>query len=369
MPDTLSPVDQRYLLAAIRIGAGGLGTTWPNPAVGAVLLNNGRVVSAARTAAGGRPHAEQQALEAAGAQAHGGTLYLSLEPCSHHGRTPPCADAVVAAKIERVVVGALDPDPRVSGAGIAKLRAAGIQVSMPDRQDAAMAANAGHFQRVRTGRPWVTLKLAVSSDGMIGRKGSGQVALTGVRASTHVQALRSRYDGILVGSVTVEADDPQLTCRLPGLEGRSPVRIVLDTNGRLQPAAKIFAATGFVPVLRFIGAEPPEVGDSAFGDHVKTFAVPVSGGRLDMTAILDRLGDFGLTRVLVEGGSRIAASLVVQRLVDDAIVFRCPHEIGADGIPALADMALSAVETGPDFRIVGRRRFGDDVMSRYQKAI
>jgi diaminohydroxyphosphoribosylaminopyrimidine deaminase/5-amino-6-(5-phosphoribosylamino)uracil reductase len=369
MPETLSSADQRYLLAAIRIGAGGLGTTWPNPAVGAILVNDGRVVSVARTAAGGRPHAEQQALEAAGARAQGGTFYISLEPCAHHGRTPPCADAVVAAKVERVVVGTLDPDPRVSGKGIAKLEAAGIQVSLPLRQDKAMAANAGHFQRVRTGRPWITLKLAVSSDGMIGRKGAGQVAITGARASTHVHALRSRYDGILVGRGTVEADDPQLTCRLPGLEGRSPVRVVLDTHGRLRPDAKIFSATGSVPVLRLVGDTAPAAGADAFGEHVKTFALPVRDGRLDMKGVLDCLGDFGLTRVLVEGGSKIAASLIADGQVDDAIVFRSPNAIGSDGVPALADLDLSALEAGPDFRIVGRRRFGDDVMSRYQRAV
>ncbi|HMB47789.1 MAG TPA: bifunctional diaminohydroxyphosphoribosylaminopyrimidine deaminase/5-amino-6-(5-phosphoribosylamino)uracil reductase RibD [Afifellaceae bacterium] len=368
MPDTLSSADLRHLHAAIRIGAIGLGTTWPNPAVGAVVFNHERIVSSGRTARGGRPHAEKLALDDAGAEARGATLYVSLEPCAHHGRTPPCADAVVAAGIGRVVVGAVDPDPRVSGKGIAKMEAAGIRVSVSPEQNAAISANEGHFRRTGAGRPWVTLKQAVSADGMIGRKGTGQVAITGARASTHVHALRSRYDGILVGRGTVESDDPQLTCRLPGLEDRSPLRIVLDRRGVLPAGAKVFAATGSATVLRFVDEELRESGEGGYGDHVQIFSVPSGKDGLDMAAVLDKLGEFGLTRILVEGGSSVAATVVRLGLADDVLLFRSQEKIGADGIAALAGLDLSVLETGEQFRIAGRRRFGDDVMTRYRKA-
>ena len=367
MPEPASLLDQRFLAAAVRIGAGALGTAWPNPAVGAVLVKSGRVVSAGRTGRGGRPHAEQRALQAAGGQANGATLYVSLEPCAHHGRTPPCTDALIAAKVARVVVGTDDPDMRVSGRGLAALEAAGISVAHA-MQDMAREAHAGHITRTRTGRPWVTLKLAVSGDGMIGRKNAGQVAITGKRASAHVHALRSRFDGILVGRGTVEADDPQLTCRLPGLEDRSPVRIVLDTDGQLKRSAKVFAGTTDVPVLRLVGNHAAESAAADDAGHVETIPVAVSEGRLDLRDVLARLAEFGLTRILVEGGAEVAASFLADDLVDEAILFRSPIIIGSDGIPALGDVPLSSVEAGGRFNMVARRRFGEDRMVRYQRA-
>ncbi len=367
MPDKPAAADQRHLLAAIRTGARGLGTTWPNPSVGAILVKDGHVISAGRTAAGGRPHAEKVVLEAAAGAAGGATLYISLEPCAHFGKTPPCADALIAAGIGRAVVAMTDPDPRVSGGGLERLEAAGIPVALADGLAAAHDAHQGHVRRLATGRPWVTLKLAVSGDGMIGRKDAGQVAITGARASAHVQALRSRYDGILVGSGTVTADDPQLTCRLPGLEHRSPVRIVLDTHGRIAPDRRIFAASGNAPVLRLVGEKSSSDVQSGFGSHVETLSVPEHDGRLAMAAVLERLGAYGLTRVLVEGGSQVAACLVCEGLADDIILFRSPMEIGGDGVPALAGLPLSAIDDDPRFRPAGKRRFGDDTMVRYQR--
>lgn len=369
MPDKPAAADQRYLLAAIRTGTRGLGTTWPNPAVGAVLVKDGNIVAAGRTAVGGRPHAEQEVLAAAGADAEGATLFISLEPCAHFGKTPPCADALIEAGIRRAVIAMTDPDPRVGGRGLARLEAAGVDVRLEEANEAAERAHQGHVKRLATGRPWVTLKLAVSRDGMIGRSGEGQVAITGQRASAHVQALRSRYDGILVGSGTVAADDPQLTCRLPGLEHRSPVRIVLDTHGRIGPEARIFAATGQVPVLRIVGESVGQGDASGYGDHVETLPVPERNRRLDLNAALDRLGAFGLTRILVEGGARVAASLVTGGLADDVILFRSLTEVGQDGVPALKDLPLSAIEDSPHFRMTGRRRFGDDTMVRYRRAV
>ncbi len=358
-------IDQRMMNAAIRIGAGALGTTWPNPAVGAVLVKHGQVRAVGRTAPGGRPHAEQQALAAAGTDAVGATLYVSLEPCVHHGKTPPCADALIAAGISRVVIGTIDPDDRVSGQGIAALEAAGITCELVG-QACARKAHAGHISRAQAGRPWITLKMAVSGDGMIGRETGGQVAITGKRASRHVHALRSRYDAILVGRRTVQSDNPKLTCRLPGLEKRSPVRIVLDTKGQLKPDAAIFAADN-VPVIRLVGKDTEPDPAAAFADHVETIAAPVAGGGLDLAAAMNRLAEYGLTRVLVEGGAHVAASLVTERLIDDVILFRSPAVIGAGGIPALAGLPLSVFDDEAQFRMTGRRRFGDDLMVRYRK--
>jgi len=203
---------------------------------------------------------------------------------------------------------------------------------------------------------------------MIGRKSVGQVAITGKRASAHVHALRSRFDGILVGRGTVEADDPQLTCRLPGLEDRSPVRIVLDTDGQLKRSAKIFAGTADVPVLRLVGNHAAESAAADDAGHVETIPVAVSDGRLDLRDALARLAEFGLTRILVEGGAEVAASFLADDLVDEAILFRSPIIIGSDGIPALGDVPLSSVEAGGRFNMVARRRFGEDRMVRYQRA-
>jgi diaminohydroxyphosphoribosylaminopyrimidine deaminase/5-amino-6-(5-phosphoribosylamino)uracil reductase len=367
MPDKPAAADQRYLQAAIRTGARGLGTTWPNPSVGAILVKDGHVISAGRTAAGGRPHAEQELLAVSGGAANGATLYISLEPCAHFGKTPPCADALIAAGIGRAVVAMIDPDPRVSGSGMERLEAAGIAVALADANQAVLDAHQGHVRRLAAGRPWVTLKLAVSGDGMIGRRNCGQVAITGTRASAHVQALRSRYDGILVGSGTVLSDDPQLTCRLAGLEARSPVRIVLDSRGRLSADRRIFADKGNVPVLRMVGETADPDAGSGFGRHVETLSVAERDGRLAMTAVLERLGAYGLTRVLVEGGSHVAASLVDEGLADDVILFRSPVEVGDDGVPALAGLPLSAIEDDPQFRPAGRRRFGNDTMVRYRR--
>jgi diaminohydroxyphosphoribosylaminopyrimidine deaminase/5-amino-6-(5-phosphoribosylamino)uracil reductase len=206
----LAEPDRRYLAAAIRLGCTARGLTFPNPAVGAILVKDGKVAGRGRTAPGGRPHSETIALESAGANAQDATLYVSLEPCAHHGGTPPCTDAIVAAGVKRVVAGMRDPDPRVSGRGIAKLRQAGVEVVGDGAAGAARAAHIGHITRMESGRPHVVLKMAISADGFIGRSGAGQVAITGDIASHHVQALRSRFDAIVVGRGTAEADDPQL---------------------------------------------------------------------------------------------------------------------------------------------------------------
>jgi diaminohydroxyphosphoribosylaminopyrimidine deaminase / 5-amino-6-(5-phosphoribosylamino)uracil reductase len=351
--------DSRFLAAAIRLGAGGLGSTWPNPAVGAIVEKNGVVVGHGRTGRGGRPHGEALALAMAGGLAHGATLYVSLEPCAHQGKTPPCTDAIIAARVARTVVTRLDPDPRVAGKGLQRLRDAGIEVSSGLLEDRATAVQAGHISRIGRGRPHVLLKLAVSADGAIGRRDERQVTVTGERARRHAQALRSGFDAILVGRGTIEADDPQLTCRLPGLENRSPIRVVLDSGRRVRSDAKVFE--GVVPTWVFTAVDDHQ------GDETPMFRIPRTGDGLDLNACLNRLAAEGITRLLVEGGALIARSFLEADLVDEVMLFRSSQPLGGDLVPALAGLPLSYIECSDRFRARERRAFGDDRMSRYER--
>jgi diaminohydroxyphosphoribosylaminopyrimidine deaminase/5-amino-6-(5-phosphoribosylamino)uracil reductase len=360
MPDPeFSELDRRFLAAAIRLGREALGATWPNPAVGAIVLKDGRVVGRGRTAPGGRPHGEPLALARAGAEARGATLYVSLEPCSHHGLTPPCTRAILEAGIARVVAPIADPNPRISGGGFERLRMAGVAVATGALAREARAAHAGHLSHVARGRPHTLLKLAVSADDSIGRAGESRVQVTGEIARRHVQALRSRVDAILVGRGTVEVDDPELTCRLPGLEARSPVRVVLDSDGRIAPDRRVFS--GAAPTWLFSAVETDR-GELA---NTRRFAAPRGVGGLDLAASLRTLAEEGITRVLVEGGARVARAFLEADLVDEAMIFRSRVALGGEAIPALAGLPLSTIEASDRFRRVERRRFGADVLIRY----
>lgn len=357
-------LDGRLMAAAIRLGAGALGSTWPNPAVGAIVVRDGRVVGRGRTAVGGRPHGEPIALAQAGERARGATLYVSLEPCSHHGKTPPCTDAIIASGIARVVAASIDPEPRVAGNGFAKLSGAGIRVDSGTLAASADRMHAGHRRRVADGRPHVTLKLAVSADDAIGRRGAARAAVTGARALRYAQALRARADAILVGRGTVEADDPELTCRLPGLEGRSPVRVILDSKAALTRNLKVFS--GATPT--WIMNERFE--DGAVGDRVRRLHAPVAAdGGLDLPAVLARLAGEGITRLLVEGGARVARAFLQADLVDEALLFRSTRTLGGNIVPALAGLPLAAIEDSGRFRRTERRSFGPDCMSRYEREV
>jgi diaminohydroxyphosphoribosylaminopyrimidine deaminase/5-amino-6-(5-phosphoribosylamino)uracil reductase len=354
-----STLDGRFLSAAIRLGTGALGRTWPNPAVGAIIVHGGIVLGRGHTARGGRPHGETVALAQAGPAARGATLYVSLEPCSHHCRTPPCVDAIIAAGVARVVAAIEDPDPRVAGRGFARLRDAGIEVVIGPPSAEGRRAQAGHFSRVERGRPHVTLKLAVSADDAIGRRGERQAPVTGAIARRHAHAMRTRCDAILVGRGTVEADDPELTSRLPGLEGRSPVRVILDSDGRLGGDRKVFAAgSGETWVLAGAPAAGP-------GSAARRIEVPRGPSGLDLQAAMLRLGSEGITRLQVEGGARVARGLLEADLVDEVALFRSPVVLGGDAVPALAGLPLSDVECSGRFRPAERRTFGADRMTRY----
>ncbi|MEM7695195.1 MAG: bifunctional diaminohydroxyphosphoribosylaminopyrimidine deaminase/5-amino-6-(5-phosphoribosylamino)uracil reductase RibD [Pseudomonadota bacterium] len=322
--------DARFMAAALAIGRQGAGRTAPNPSVGAVLVGaDGVVIAAARTADAGRPHAERRALQAAGDRAIGATMYVTLEPCSHFGRTPPCADALIAAKVARVVVAVGDPNPVVAGAGIARLREAGVRVTVGVRADEAARDLAGHMMRMRQKRPSMVLKLAVSADGAIGREGGGQAAISGALSRAKAHMLRAECDGILVGVGTVLADDPALTCRLPGMEVRSPHRIVLDTHARTPPDARLFDAIAAVPVTIITGEGAPADKVEALSDAgADVWQVPCAAGGVQLEAALRRLGGTGLTRVLVEGGAKVAEAMVGADLVDEAFLIEAPLDLG-----------------------------------------
>lgn len=333
--------DARFMAEALALGDSRLGFTGPNPSVGCLIVRDDgdgpRVVGAAATAPGGRPHAETQALSLAGPLARGATAYVTLEPCSHHGRTPPCAEALIAAGVARVVIALVDPDSRVSGRGIAMLEAAGIAVETGVEREAAAQALEAYLFRKHHGRPFVTLKLAVSADGMIGRLGDGQVAITGPDARTFVHQLRARSDAILVGIRTAIADNPALTVRLPGLEERSPLRIVLDARLEL-PVTSVLARTARqVPTL-VIGGETAagEAQEPAPRQRaLEELGVEVLGcdpRRLDL--LLPALATRGVSSLLVEGGARTATAFLDAGLVDRILLLTAPMHVGAGGIEA-----------------------------------
>ena len=356
----MSADDRRFMAMAMALAERGLGNVWPNPAVGCVLVKDERVVGRGWTQPGGRPHAESEAIERAGEAARGSTAYITLEPCAHHGRTPPCADLILAAGIARAVIAAVDPDPRVDGKGIARLRAAGVAVEVGCLEAEACRLNAGFFTRMRQRRPLVALKLATSADGKIATATGDSRWITGAAARAEGHRLRLRHDAILVGSGTALADDPMLTCRLPGLENRSPVRVVLDRRLRLDPDGRLARSAGSRPLWLFTR----ETGSSAALAVQARGAVlfPVVDGEpeaqlRDMLAILV---DQGITRVLVEGGAAIATAFLRSGLVDRLHLFDAPLLIGADGQPATHSLAVRRLGDARRWRRVEERLLGDD---------
>jgi len=360
--------DLAAMQAALALARHGLGTVWPNPSVGCVIVKDGRVVGRGSTRPGGRPHGETEALGRAGTAARGATAYVSLEPCSHWGKTPPCVDALTAAELVRVVVALQDPDPRVAGAGIKRLRAAGLEVEVGLCAAEAAEINAGFLQRVRFGRPLVTLKLATSLDGRIATAAGESRWITGPLARERAHLLRATHDAILVGIGTVLADDPQLTCRLPGLAHRSPVRVVIDRHLRIPPNARMIAEARQVPtwVVTLGSADPRRQGALHDAGVVVIPAEPDATGRIDLNTALGLLGDRGLTRLLVEGGGRLAAALLRAGLVDRLIWLHAPLLLGGDGIPAVAAFGLAALAEAPGFERLSSEILGEDRLTVFR---
>jgi len=361
--------DRRFMQLALALGRRGLGRTWPNPAVGAVVVKDGVIVGRGWTQPGGRPHAEPEALKRAADAARGATLYVTLEPCSHFGKSPPCADAIVAAGIVRVAASIEDPNPEVAGRGFAKLRAAGIAVDVGLGAAEATHDHAGHIRRIRDKRPHVILKLAVSVDDKIAGAAGKTVSITGEAARTRVHLLRAQSDAILVGIGTVLADDPLLTCRLPGMEARSPVRVVLDRALRISGSSRLVHSARQTP-LWVMASETAEAAAAtrlgAAGAQVMRVHATAHG--LDLPAVLHALSDRGITRLMVEGGARVASSFVAAGLVDEIWLLRGPDTIGADGVPALDAMPLPAVTQSPAFKVRASETLGKDTLTIYERA-
>ncbi len=355
---------------AISIARRALGNAWPNPPVGCVIVRDGVAVGRGWTAPGGRPHAETEALARAGAAARRATAYVTLEPCAHVGRTPPCADALIEAGIARAVVACRDPDPRVDGRGMEKLAAAGVAVEAGLCADEAAEGLIGFFTRVGQGRPAVTLKLATTLDGRIATRSGESRWITGEAARRAAHMLRARHDAILVGAGTARQDDPSLTCRLPGLADRSPVRVVVEGGEALPATHSLIADAARIPTWATV-AEPLAAGraEAYRGSGVVVEAVePDGSGKVDLAAALRAIARKGITSVLVEGGGRIAAALLRAGLVDRLVWYRSGVAIGGDGLPAVGSLEVDALDAAPRFEKIASRPVGNDVEEIYRPA-
>lgn len=362
-----SETDREHMAAALRLARRGLGNTWPNPAVGCVIVKDGQVVGRGWTQPGGRPHAEAEALARAGAAARGATAYVTLEPCSHWGRTPPCCDALVRAGVARVVVATGDPDPRVDGRGLQRLREAGITVELGLMGAEARAIIAGFARRITRGLPLVTLKLATTLDGRIATASGESRWITGPEARRAAHALRARHDAILVGSGTVLADDPDLTCRIPGMAPVPLARVVADARLRTPLTARLVATAREVPtwIATRTGQKPGALAPyQAAG--VEILAVKPGRAGLDLPALLGALAQRGVTRVLAEGGAGLAAGLLRDGLVDRIAWFHAPGIMGGDGLPAVQPLPLAELSAMPRFRRVASRPVGVDWLTEFE---
>ncbi|CAA7623702.1 fused diaminohydroxyphosphoribosylaminopyrimidine deaminase;5-amino-6-(5-phosphoribosylamino) uracil reductase [Candidatus Terasakiella magnetica] len=361
--------DRAHMRAALALARRGLGTVWPNPAVGCVIVKDRRVVGRGWTQPGGRPHAETEALAMAGRDAAGATVYVTLEPCAHHGKTPPCAEALISAGVIRVVVAVEDPDSRVAGKGLDTLRRAGIVVTTGVLETEAADLNAGFFQRVTVGRPLVTLKLASTLDGRIATHSGESRWITGDVARTAAHLLRAETDVIMVGSGTALHDNPDLTCRLPGLMERSPVRVVVDGRLRLPLTSRLVASASENPtwVLTLEGGDPArrEAFEDAGVDIVEV--APGPDGAIDLSLGLEALAESGVTRVLVEGGAHLAAALLRADLVDRLVWFRAPALMGGDGLAAAVSFGIDHLAQMPRFQRIDVHPVGGDIMETYSR--
>ena len=358
--------DVRWMRAALSVGARGAGRTWPNPSVGCVIVKNGVLLGRGFTQAGGRPHAETQALAQAGSAAQGATAYVTLEPCNHHGQTPPCSEALIAAGIARVVVALRDPDPRTDGGGLARLTEAGICVETDICGAEAARAHRGFVSRILKERPQVTLKLASSFDGRIAT-GSGESRwITGPQARRAVHAMRLRHDAVMVGGGTARADDPDLTVRDIGAS-HQPVRVILSHKLDLPSQGRLAASINHAPLWLLHGADAPAPARKAWaalGAELIEIATD-STSHLDVSAALHALGQKGLTSVFCEGGGALAASLLKHDLVDDLLGFTAGLALGSEGQPAIGALGLGQLSSAPRFQLRDSRAIGPDILHEW----
>jgi diaminohydroxyphosphoribosylaminopyrimidine deaminase/5-amino-6-(5-phosphoribosylamino)uracil reductase len=361
--------DLRWMEAALDLGSRSLGLTAPNPAVGAILVKDGAVVGRGTTAPGGRPHAERIAINRAGEAARGATLYVTLEPCSHFGASPPCANAIVEAGVDRVVSAMEDPNPLVAGQGHARLRAGGIAVSVGAGAAQARRDHRGHILRVTTGRPSVTLKLAETADGFAsGGAHDPRLRITGQIANLRVQVMRSTHEAIMIGVGTALADDPALTVRLGGAD-RKPLRVVLDTHLRLPARSRLVAGARDVPTHVLAGADAPEEAArrlADFGVMIERIRLDADG-RIDLNEALRALSVRGVTRVFSEGGPGVAARLLALRLADDVALITAEKPLGRPGVPALGAEARATLNDPSRYGLHETTVCGPDAMRVWER--
>jgi diaminohydroxyphosphoribosylaminopyrimidine deaminase / 5-amino-6-(5-phosphoribosylamino)uracil reductase len=369
-----SAQDRRFMMLALHVARRIHGQTAPNPAVGAIIADEatGEVVARGWTQTSGRPHAEAHALAIAGDRARGKTMYVTLEPCSYHGRTyplisktMPCAEAILAAGMRRVVCATEDPNPEIAGRGVAVLRQAGVAVDIGLCQEEARWVAAGHILRMTKGRPFVQLKVAVSGDGLIAPGEGAPVWVTGPEARAYAHLLRAHADAVLVGRKTVEDDDPELTCRLPGLANRSPRRVILDPKFRISPTLKMFQTAHRVPIIIFgaSGHNAPPYPNGVEARHVATDAA----GRLQLDAVLQSLSKDGVTRVLVEGGPTIASALLAADLADEVVIGHGTAPLGGKGRKPFGDSGLEVLDDPRRWQPTARRAIGADTLTVHRR--
>ena len=357
---------------ALSLARRGLGNVWPNPAVGCVLLRddlNNQIVGRGWTQGGGRPHGETEAIKRAQELAQGSIAYITLEPCNHQGETPPCSEALIKAGVKRCVIATKDPDPRVLGSGIKRLREAGIEIETGVCEDDARHLNAGFFMRINRGRPLFTQKTATTLDGRIATASGDSKWITGVTARSFAHGLRASHDAIMVGIGTALADQPSLTCRLPGLEDQSPVRIVADTSLRISSDSNIVKTATNIPtwIITSTGVNLDRC------DELKSLGVIVikiavgKDGRLDLIELANELGKRGLTRVLVESGGELAAALAKHNLIDQLAWFRSAKLVGGDGLSSFGAFGINDITKSPSFYRESLLSVGEDILEIYSR--
>jgi diaminohydroxyphosphoribosylaminopyrimidine deaminase / 5-amino-6-(5-phosphoribosylamino)uracil reductase len=362
--------DERFMRAAIALGRRWQGLTSPNPSVGSLVVRDGVIVGRGATGPGGRPHAETVAIMDAGEKARGATIYVSLEPCSHFGRTPPCAQTIISAGVARVVSALEDPDLRVAGRGHKMLRDAGLEVVEGVCREEARRANLGHILRVSQKRPMVTLKLAETADGFAaGGAHDPRLAITGAAANNAVHIMRAMHDAIMVGVGTVTGDDPLMTVRLPGLENHRPLRVVLDTNLRMSPRSRLAATARDVPVLVICGPRASveaQANLESEGVQVVHCRLGADGG-LDLLAALRLLSERGLTRVFSEGGPSVGSGLIAAELADQVVLITNDRPLGRAGTPSLTKDARDILLGGKNYRLIEDARLGADRLRCFER--
>jgi diaminohydroxyphosphoribosylaminopyrimidine deaminase/5-amino-6-(5-phosphoribosylamino)uracil reductase len=362
------PHDLPHMRAALALARRGLGTTWPNPSVGCVIVRDGLVVGRGTTQPGGRPHAEPVALTMAGEQATGATAYVTLEPCCHQGRTAPCTDALIAAGIARVVIAATDRDTRVNGRGTQQLKAAGIEVETGLLEAEALETLIGFNHRIMLGRPMVTLKLASTLDGRIATHGGESQWITDTSARRLAHAMRGRHDAVMVGVGTVLADNPDLTCRIDGFRPTPNVRVIADSHLRTSLTSRLMTTAKDVPTWFLLREGTNLAREDAFSDlGAKLIKIPGSSAGVDLTAAMVALGAAGLTRVLVEGGGQLAAAMLRADLVDRIAWFHAAAVMGGDGWPAVQAFGVETLDHMPRFRRDCGNVIGNDMVSEYTR--